>query len=130
MGDLSLYDHFMTLRRVGVALVAAIAIASCASAFAFAGSPSVNADTAATLKPLIKAKFKKAAPKLVLTKVTCNALSNGVTALCKAYFSDTPDGANIIYTIKATLSDVHNSLSWSTTGHSCTDKKTGKNLPC
>jgi len=118
----------MALRQAGAALVAVVALLSCGSAFA--GSPTVNASTAAGLKPLIKAKFKKIAPKLALTKVTCNALPDGVTAICKAYFSDAPDGANIVYTIRATLSDVHNSLTWTTTGHSCTSKKTGKSLQC
>jgi hypothetical protein len=128
MRDSRLYDPPMNVRLAGAALVLALALLAPLSASG--GTPAVNANTAATLKPLIKAKFKKVAPKLVLEKVTCNALADGVTALCKAYFSDPSAGANIVYTIKATLSDLHSSLSWTTTGHSCTDAKTGKKLSC
>jgi len=107
-------------------LVAALAVAPAASA----GTPAENASAAANLKPLVKKKFKQVAPKLVLGKVSCNTLKDGVTAICLAHFADKPDGVNVTYTIKAVLHDATSSLSWTTTAHSCTLIKTGKKIAC
>jgi hypothetical protein len=95
-----------------------------------AGTPAENAVAAANLKPLVKKKFHSVAPKLVLGKVTCNTLKDGVTAICLAHFADKPDGVNVTYTIKAVLHDVSGSLTWTTTAHSCTLIKTGKKIAC
>ena len=113
-----------------LALLAFLIGALGAAPLALAGSPAENADAAANLKPLVKKKFKQVAPKLVLGKVTCNTLSDGVTAICLAHFADKHDGVNVTYTIKAVLHDVSGSLTWTTTAHSCTDMKSGKKIPC
>lgn len=112
-----------------LALVVAVLAFACAP-LALAGTPAENADAAANLKPLVKKKFHSVAPKLVLGKVTCNTLKDGVTAICLAHFADKPDGVNVVYTIKAVLHDVTSSLTWTTTAHSCTDIKTGKKIAC
>jgi hypothetical protein len=114
------------MRLTLVALVLALACAP----LALAGTPAENANAAANLKPLVKKKFHAVAPKLVLSKVTCNTLKDGVTAICLAHFADKPDGVNVVYTIKAVLHDVSGSLTWTTTAHSCTDMKSGKKIPC
>jgi 3-oxoacyl-ACP reductase-like protein len=111
------------------ALVAGVVALACTPA-ALAGTPAENASAAASLKPLVAKKFKAVAPKLVIGKVTCKTLVDGVTAICRAHFADMHDGVNVTYTIKAVLHDVSNSLTWSTTAHSCTSIKSGKNVPC
>jgi hypothetical protein len=117
----------MRLETLAVLLLAwALALSSAA----LAGTPAENADAAANLKPLVQKKFKQVARKLVLGKLTCNALAHGVTAICLAHFSDKPDGADVVYTIRAVFHDVGGSLTWTTTAHSCTDAKTGKKLRC
>jgi hypothetical protein len=113
-----------------LALVALLFAALVTVPFAIAGTPAENADAAANLKPIVKKRFKQVAPKLVLGKVTCNTLKDGVTAICLAHFADKPDGVNVTYTIKAVLHDVSGSLTWSTTAHSCTLVKTGKKIAC
>jgi hypothetical protein len=113
-----------------LALLGLLVGALVAAPLALAGSPAENASAAANLKPLVKKKFKQVAPKLVLGKVTCNTLKDGVTAICRARFGDKPDGVNVTYTIKAVLHDVSSSLTWSTTAHSCTVVKTGKKIAC
>ena len=100
------------------------------SSIALGGSPAANAAAAASLKPLVAKRFKQVAPKLVLGKVTCNTLKDGVTAICLAHFGDKPDKVNVVYTIKAVLHDVSSSLTWTTTGHSCTSQTTGKKIAC
>lgn len=120
-----------TINAMRFGLVAALLAASVAVApLASAGTPAENANAAANLKPLVKKKFNQVAPKLVLGKVTCNTLKDGVTAICRAHFADRPDGVNVIYTIKAVLHDVSSSLTWTTTTHSCTLIKTGKKIAC
>jgi hypothetical protein len=117
------------MNRIGLAAVAAGVALGC-SPVGLAGTPQENAIAAADLKPLVKTKFHQVAPKLVLGKVTCNALKDGVTAICLAHFSLPADHINVVYTIKAVLHDVSPNLTWTTTGHSCTDSKTGKKLAC
>jgi len=112
------------------ALIALLAGALATAPLALAGTPAENAAAAANLKPLVKKKFKQVAPKLLLGKVTCNTLSDGVTAMCQAHFADKPDGVNVTYTIKAVLHDISGSLTWTTTTHSCTLIKTGKKISC
>jgi hypothetical protein len=112
------------------ALVALLAGCLTTAPLALAGTPAENASAAANLRPLVQKKFKSVAPKLALGKVTCNTLKDGVTALCQAHFADTHDGVNVTYTIKAVLHDVSNSLTWTTTAHSCTLIKTGKKIAC
>jgi hypothetical protein len=112
-----------------IVLCAALLALLC-SPLAVAGTPAENASAAASLKPLVKKKFKQVAPKLVLGKVTCNTKKDGVTALCKAHFADKPDGVNVVYTIKAVLHDLGGTLTWTTTTHSCTLVKTGKKIAC
>jgi hypothetical protein len=111
-------------------LVALSVLTLVAAPLAFAGTPAENASAAANLRPLVKKKFHSIAPKLVLGKVTCNTLKDGVTALCVAHFTDKPDGVYVAYNIKAVLHDVSGSLTWTTTTHSCTDIKSGKKIPC
>jgi hypothetical protein len=111
-------------------LVALSLLALTAAPLALAGTPGENASAAANLKPLVQKKFHAVAPKLVLTKVTCNTLKDGVTALCIARFTDKPDGVYVAYKIKAVLHDVSGSLTWTTTTHSCIGIKSGKNVPC
>jgi hypothetical protein len=116
--------------RFGKVVILLLAGALALSSVALAGTPAENAAAAANLKPLVKKKFKQVAPKLVLGKVTCKTKKDGVTAICQAHFSDKPDKANIIYTIKAVLHDLGGTLTWTTTAHRCTDAKTGKKLSC
>ena len=119
-----------TIILVRLALLASLVGALAAAPLALAGSPAENTDAAANLKPLVKKKFRQVAPKLVLGKVTCNTLKDGVTAICLAHFVDKHDGVNVTYTIKAVLHDVSSSLTWTTTAHSCTLIKTGKKIAC
>ena len=119
-----------TIISMRFALLVLLAVAFATAPFALAGTPAENATAAANLKPLVKKKFKQVAPKLVLGKVTCNTLSDGVTAICLAHFADKPDGVNVTYTIKAVLHDISGSLTWTTTTHSCTLVKTGKKISC
>jgi hypothetical protein len=112
-------------------LLSLLSVAALVSApLALAGTPAENANAAANLKPLVQKKFKQVAPKLVLTKVTCNTLKDGVTAICQARFTDKPDGVYVTYGIKAVLHEVGGKLTWATTTHSCTDIKSGKKIRC
>ncbi len=112
-----------------LALVAGV-LALASSSAALAGTPAENANAAASLKPLLAKKFKAVAPKLVIGKVTCKTLADGVTAICRAHFADKPDAVNVTYTVKEVLHRQSNSLTWSTTAHSCTSTKSGKKVPC
>jgi hypothetical protein len=119
-----------TIIPVRLALLPLLLGALATAPLALAGSPAENADAAANLKPLVKKKFRQVAPKLVLGKVACNTLEDGVTAICLAHFADRRDGVNVTYTIRTVLHDLTSSLTWTTTAHSCTLIKTGKKIAC
>ena len=115
--------------RLGLLILLSVA-ALVSAPLALAGTPAENAAAAANLKPLVQKKFKQVAPKLVLTKVTCNTLKDEITAICLARFTDKPDGVYVTYTIKAVLHDLGGKLTWTTTAHKCTGIKSGKKIPC
>ena len=117
----------MSIRSAGIALVAAGAVIW--SAPALGATPAQNAAFAKQLSAEIKPIFKKQAPKLVLGKVTCVLPKNGTVVRCKAHFSYSSAKANVVYAIKATLEET-GTIKWTTTGHTCTDAKTGKKLAC
>jgi hypothetical protein len=118
-----------TMVRLGLlALLTAAALAS--ASLALAGTPAENANAAADLRPHVQKKFKQMAPKLALTKVTCDTQADGVTALCQARFTDRPDGIYVIYGIKAVIHDLGGKVTWATTTRNCIDIKSGKKISC
>src|SRR5262249_6508207 len=123
-----LYHAGMSVRLLGAGLLASAALAAGAQE-ALAWTPAQNAAFAKKLAVSIKPVFKKQAPQLVLGKVTCVLPAEGTLVKCKAYFSDKPANANIVYLISADLKD-SGAIKWTTTAHSCTDSKTGKKLQC
>jgi phage host-nuclease inhibitor protein Gam len=81
-----------------------------------------------SLKVQIAATFKKQAPKLKLTTVTCKLPSDGVTAHCKARFTY---GTTFVVTYPVTAT-IHDSgqLTWTAKSPSCTSTKTKKKVAC
>ena len=81
-----------------------------------------------SLKPQIAASFKKQAPTLKLTAVTCKLPTDGVTAHCLAHFTY---GAKVlvVYPVTATIHD-SGQLTWAAKSPTCTDARTKKKLAC
>src|SRR5437763_11883562 len=63
-----------------------------------------------TLKADMVKTFKKQAPKLVITTVTCVLPKDGLTSHCKASFTDGPIKG--YYPVVAKLHDVGGTLTW------------------
>jgi hypothetical protein len=119
----------MSIRSAGAALVVAVALLSALQAVALGATPAQNRQFATSLAAKIKPVFKKQAPKLALSKVTCVLPLNGTVVHCKAHFSYPSAGLNVVYGIKATLQETGD-IKWVTTTHSCTNAKTGKTVAC
>ena len=105
-----------------ILLVLAVA-AIAASAATGATDPKLNR----TLKADMVRAFKKQAPTLKFTTVTCVLPENGVTAHCKAFF--TVSGTKGYYPVKATIHD-SGKLSWTAQSPKCLNPKTKKYVAC
>ena len=81
-----------------------------------------------TLKASMVATFKKQAPGLKITTVTCTLPSNGTTAHCKAHFTA---GTTVkgYYPVAAKILDT-GQLKWTTSAPKCFNAKTGKAIHC
>ena len=80
-----------------------------------------------TLKASMIKSFKKQAPNLKITKVTCVLPKDGVTAHCKGYF--TAGGTTGYYPVAATIHDSGN-LTWTAQSPKCLDPQTKKYTGC
>ena len=81
-----------------------------------------------TLKADMVKTFKRQAPGLTITTVTCRLPSDGITATCTARF--TSGSVKGFYPVKATLHNMGGALTWKTGTPQCTDAKTGKAVSC
>lgn len=81
-----------------------------------------------SLKTQIAATFKKQAPKLKLTTVTCKLPSNGVTAHCKARFTYGKTVV-VVYPVTATIHE-SGQLTWVAKSPACTNATTKKKIAC
>jgi hypothetical protein len=125
-------SRLIALLRVSliwVSLVCATGVIAGAGSLPALGATTPAQTFAKGLSAKIKPVFEKQAPNLVLGLVTCVLPKNGTVVNCKAHFADKPDGANIVYAIKATLQE-SGTIKWTTTGHTCANAKTGKKLAC
>jgi hypothetical protein len=80
-----------------------------------------------TLRANMVKTFKKRAPSLRITAVTCKLPRNGTVARCTARF--TTGSVDGWYPVKAVLHD-SGLLTWTATSPKCFDAKTKKRLPC
>lgn len=97
---------------------------------AFAGSASADFNdpgTAKGLKTQMVKTFKKQAPGLKITTVTCKAPKSGVTENCTAHF--TAGSTKGYYLVKATIHD-SGKLTWVAQSPKCLNTKTGKYGAC
>jgi hypothetical protein len=81
-----------------------------------------------SLKAEMAKTFKKQAPALTITTVTCKLPSSGTTSHCTAHF--TAGGVKGYYPVTATLHDLGGTLSWTAASPKCFDAKTGKGISC
>ena len=100
-------------------LVTAITAGPAASAT----DPHLNA----SLKAEMVKTFKKQAPTLKITTVSCVPPTNGTTAHCKAYF--TASGTKGYYPVTATIHD-SGKLSWTAQSPKCLNATTKKYALC
>jgi hypothetical protein len=119
MGSESGY-HAAVLR---IALTAALALAFAGSASASFSDPTL----AKSLKTQMVKTFKKQAPALKITTVTCTAPTSGVTAKCTAHFTD--GSIKGYYPVKATIHD-NGKMTWVAQSPKCLNAKTGKYGAC
>jgi hypothetical protein len=80
-----------------------------------------------TLKADMVKAFKKQAPTLKFTTVSCTLPANGTTAQCKANF--TVSGTKGYYPVKATIHD-SGKLSWTARSPKCLNTQTKKYTAC
>ena len=80
-----------------------------------------------SLKADMVKTFKKQAPTLKFTTVSCTLPANGTTAHCKAYF--TVSGTKGYYPVKATIHE-SGQLTWSAQSPQCLNAKTKKYSAC
>jgi hypothetical protein len=80
-----------------------------------------------TLKADMAKTFKKQAPTLKFTTVSCTLPESGVTAHCKAYFTVT--GTKGYYPVTAAIHD-SGKLTWTAKSPKCLNTKTGKYVAC
>jgi hypothetical protein len=81
-----------------------------------------------TLKADMVATFKKQAPKLTITTVTCKLPSEGVTSHCKAFFRiSTTKG---YYPVTAKLQDLGGKLTWTAQSPKCWSAAKKRYLAC
>jgi hypothetical protein len=81
-----------------------------------------------TLKADMVKAFKKQAPTLKFTTVTCVLPKSGSTAHCKAFF--TVSGTKGYYPVTATLHDLGGTLTWTARSPKCLNPKTQKYIAC
>jgi hypothetical protein len=115
----------MSARIAAAAAAAALAL----PAAALAWTPAQNAAFAKQLKTKIAPVFRKQAPSLALTEVTCVLPKSGTLVKCKARFSAKSAHAKVVYRIDAKLLET-GQIRWTTVGHACTDARTGKAFAC
>jgi hypothetical protein len=86
---------------------------------------------AQTLKASMATRYKKAAPGLTFTKVTCRLPSSGTIAHCTASFtySSHTIKAKGYYPVVVKLHE-NGQVSWTASSPKCKDAKTGKALAC
>jgi hypothetical protein len=70
-----------------------------------------------TLKADMVKTFKKQAPKLMITTLACTLPKDGVTAHCKASFTDGPIKG--YYPVVAKLHEVGGTLTWTASSPKC-----------
>jgi hypothetical protein len=80
-----------------------------------------------TLKASMVTAFKKQAPSLKITTVTCKLPTNGTTAHCKANF--TAGTVKGYYPVAATIL-ASGKLKWTASSPKCFNAKTGKAISC
>jgi hypothetical protein len=80
-----------------------------------------------TLRANMVKTFKKRAPSLKITTVTCKLPRNGTVARCTARF--TTGSVKGWYPVKAVLHD-SGTLTWTATSPKCFNAKTNKPIPC
>jgi hypothetical protein len=80
-----------------------------------------------SLKANLVATFKKQAPSLKFTTVTCKLPADGVTAHCVAHFK--VSGVSGYYPVTATILE-SGKLKWVAQSPQCTNPKTGKTAAC
>ena len=111
---------------VGVICVAALT----AAAPAAAGNPEAL-HLAKTLKTSMVARYKKVAPRLTFTTVTCRLPSSGSVAHCTAKFtySSRRVKARGYYPVTVKLLQT-GQIRWTAASPRCRDARTGKTLRC
>ena len=81
-----------------------------------------------TLKANMVTTFKKQAPSLKLTTVSCKLPADGSTAHCKAFF--TVSRTKGYYPVTATLHDLGGKLTWTATSPKCWNPAKQKYVSC
>ena len=109
------------MRRILLLLAIAGAVAGPALA---AKDPKLNE----TLKADMMKAFKKQAPTLKFTTVSCVVPESGSTAHCKAFF--TVSGTKGYYPVTAKLHDLGGTLTWTAQSPKCLNPKTKKYIAC
>ena len=104
------------------------AVASLAAGPAVAAKDPRLAYLERTLKADMVKTFKRRAPKLTLTTVTCKLPADGVTSHCKASF--TVGSVKGYYPVTAKLRDVGGALAWTAASPQCWDAAKKKYAPC
>jgi hypothetical protein len=82
-----------------------------------------------TLKADMVATFKKQAPSLKITTVTCKLPTDGVTSRCKAFFLA---GGKVkgYYPVAAKLQDLGGKLHWTASSPKCWDTAKKRYVAC
>ena len=102
-----------------------LAVAGIVAGSAFgATDPKLNR----TLKADMVKAFKKQAPTLKFTTVTCVLPESGSTAHCKAFF--TVSGTKGYYPVTAKLHDLGGTLTWTAQSPKCLNTNTKKYIAC
>src|SRR5262249_41066165 len=81
-----------------------------------------------TLKANMVKTFKKQAPSLELTTLSCKLPANGVTAHCKAFFR--VSGTKGYYPVVAKLQDLGGKLTWTAQSPQCWNAAKKKYVAC
>ena len=81
-----------------------------------------------TLKANMVKTFKKQAPRLEITTVSCKLPANGITSHCKAFFAvGTTKG---YYPVTAKLHDLGGKLTWTAQSPKCWNPSKKKYVAC
>ena len=81
-----------------------------------------------TLKANMVKTFKKQAPRLELTTLTCKLPKDGVTAHCKAFFA--VSGTKGYYPVTAKIHDLGGRLTWTAQSPKCWNAAKKKYVAC